>query len=279
MEKFELVATINTGNYQNISPSIIGYGDTVADAKRDAFRQLKVISDAYSAFPDDFAPRRPKEELQGDLLKCFVGGTIYYNDDTHTYFNENGEVYLSGSKYAEQFDKGFDTTATATKMALKHNVSVDKILAAWNKKGEASRNFGTALHDALELYGSYRDISEALGKEYHIEYHPTLRKAVDSFYESHQEPNFICEAVVVDHNKKRAGKIDRLVITGESSCRIGDYKTNAKLNKAKLTVYWNQLSFYAAIMSAGGWKVEGLDIHHWDGDNWVEYQSEVLEVK
>lgn len=73
-----------------------------------------------------------------------------------------------------------------------------------------------------------------------------------------------------------AGMIDRLVITGDKSCRIGDYTTNNELDKKKLLKYQKQLSFYAHILQNMGWKVEGLDLYYLNADD--GWSLEVLDV-
>ena len=52
-------------------------------------------------------------------------------------------------------------------------------------------------------------------------------------------------------------------------CRVQDFKTNANIEKS-LPTYWVQLQFYADILKANGWDVEGLDIFHYNGE-WKEY--------
>ena len=278
VKEFTLTAVIPTAEYANIQPSItIEVDGDIDAAKKLALQHIVSISRAYAEPGKELAPK--KKTLSGQLIKCFVGGQIYYNDEQHIYFNEKGERYLSGSAYAKQFEKEFDKTAIAQKMAEANNIDVNEILAVWEMKGDASRTFGTALHKALELAQAHKSVSERLNKQYHMEYHPTLENAVQGFLEAHNEDKVVCEAMVVDHNTKHVGQIDRLVVTGENKCIIGDYKTNIKMDKAKLTNYWNQLSFYADIMKNNGWEVEGLEIYHYNGAKWVDYKSEVLEIK
>lgn len=197
-------------------------------------------------------------------LTAFVGGEIDYNDEAHTY-TWGGVVYLSGSQYAKQFEKPFDKQNIASAIAKKWSVEAQEVIDMWELKSKTSREFGTALHSALELYGRYRELATKIEKETHIHDHPIIKKAVQSFYEGRDSEKAEYEALVVDHKNKRAGKIDRLLITGDKRCRVQDYKTNADVTKS-IEVYWKQLEFYADIMRSHGWTVEGLDIFAWDGD-------------
>ena len=204
------------------------------------------------------------------LVECFVGGSIYYDDVAHSYTNEAGEVYLSGSVFAHQGEKPFDAQSISAKMATKSGVPQADILDMWKMGGDISREFGTTLHKAMELYGKHRVASEKLEKEYHLPNHPVLREAVLSFYALHKEEAEY-EPMIVDHDKKHAGQIDRLVIISPPMvsiagvCRIEDYKTDGDITK-KLESYWKQLRFYSQIMEADGWKVESPVIHHWAGE-------------
>jgi len=277
--KFRITATIPVTQYGNLQPEIEVEAETFEEAQALAMKRVESIWAKYAEPGKELVKKTT--QLSGKKTQCFVGGEIYYNDAKHIYFNEDGDMYLSGSAYAKKFERPFDAETTANAMALKYNVPVTEVLAVWKAKGDAANSFGTALHKALELYGSHRTISEALGKEYHMEYHPTLQNAVESFYASHTEPTFVCEPMVVDHETKRVGQIDRLVIT-DADKKIGiveDYKTNGDLKKAKLDIYWHQLSFYAAILQAAGWTIPKLKIHHWDGKAWGTYEHNVLEVK
>ena len=225
--------------------------------------EVERLYNHYAETPINFTPTNRK------LIQAFVGGEIYYDDLTHTYTNEAGEVYLSGSQYANQFKKPFNKQAIAGKMASRYGVESKDIIDMWELKGEVSRGFGTAMHASLELYGKYNGLATALERDTAMHDHPVIKTAVTAFYEGRDKEKAVYEVMVVDSNAKRAGQIDRLLITGNKRCRVQDYKTNADITK-DLDVYWKQLEFYADILTAGGWVVEGLDIFHWDG-TWKTY--------
>ncbi len=205
------------------------------------------------------------------LLKAFVGGEIYYDDDKHEYTNEAGEVYLSGSVYAKSFQKPFDTQRIAGMMAKKvEKASADDIIAMWELKSQASRDFGNAIHASLQLHIQYRGLAESLNKTTHSHDHPVLKKAVDSFMEAHKGEKLLSEVLVVDHEAKHAGQIDliRIIDSSNKICRVQDFKTNVKTDKE----YWaNQLKFYARILEKAGWTVQGKDIYQYT-DRWKEYK-------
>lgn len=204
---------------------------------------------------------KPKVER----IKAFVGGEIDYDEETHTY-SWNGEVYLSGSQYAKQFEKPFDKIRIATAMAKKYDVDVRDILDMWELKARTSREFGTALHSALELYGRYDGLANQLERETHLHDHPVIKKAVQEFYKNRGHETAEYEIVVVDHKAKRAGRIDRLLVNEGKICRIQDYKVLSTAKPDKINMYQQQLRFYAEIMEAAGWTCEGTDLFVYNGE-------------
>lgn len=194
-------------------------------------------------------------------VKAFVGGEIDYDEVNHVY-SWNGEKYLSGSEFAKKGQKPFDTTAISSKMATTHKVKAQDIADVWKMNSELSRDFGTVIHKALEMYGKYRALAEGMEKEYHISSHPLLKVAVESFYAGREKEIAEYEVLVVDHKTKRAGTIDRLLITAPNTCEIQDYKITTKDDKQ----YWtDQLGFYKGILEANGWTVTAKTIFKYNG--------------
>lgn len=226
----------------------------------------------YSEKPVDF--RRNRQKLQ-----AFVGGEIYFDPERHEYSNEKGELYLSGSKYAEQFAEKFDRDKIAAAMAKKYGVKAEDILAMWEMKSDISKGLGTALHAAMEMYGRYGALAEKMGGTANHD-NPMVVEAVKQFYAQHMEVGDY-EVLVVDHATKRAGRIDRLVRIespeGKNYCNIDDFKTDVNIQKG-LPKYQKQLSFYAAILEANGVAVDKIRVHHWDGSKWTTYNLEKEKI-
>lgn len=273
--KLTLTAVIPTHQYANLQPTVEVEADTFDNAYALAMQQItRIWNDNVESGKELVA-----SSSKGELLEAFVGGNIWYDDATHVYQNDNGDKYLSGSEYAKRFEKPFNAEMIAGMMAKKiDGVSGQDIQNVWELSAKVSRDFGTAIHGAMELYELHGGTCGLLDKQYHIHSHPVIKKAVESFYASHKNEKAIPEVLVVSHQRKWAGRIDRLLIVDEANklCRVQDYKTNADIDKS-LSVYWKQLSFYAQILADSGWTVEGLDIFHWNG-SWQEYTSEVEVV-
>lgn len=273
VKELTVSAVIPTAQYSNLQPSItVEVDGDVEDAKALAMSHIVGISQQYAE------SGKALSGSKGKRLEAFVGGFINYDDDAHVYTNDAGEVYLSGSQYASQGEKPFDTAAITAKMATSRGVKAEDIATMWALSAEASMKFGTAIHAALELYGKYGALATTLEKEYHIHSQPDIKKIVASFYNGREQEKAKYEVLVVDHARKWAGQIDRLKFMPDGSFVVQDYKTNGDMPQKKLDTYWKQLSFYAAILQAGGYAVSGLEIIHWTGSGWKVYESGVKEV-
>lgn len=275
--KFTIAATIPTTQYGNLQPSIEVEAETLEEAQAIALPQIEKLWARY-------AEQGRELRSSGKRIKAFVGGEIDYDELTHTY-SWNGETYLSGSQYAKQFEEPFDAKTISEIMAKTVDYSAEQIRDMWALKSAVSNGFGTAIHAAIELYDKYKPLSDALdayratkqreAKTTHHHDHPILKTAVEGFYALQDKDSMAeTEIVAVDHSNKRAGRIDRLLITGPKHCRVQDIKTNGDTKKLtkNLPSYWKQLGFYGGIMEANGWTVEGLDIFHWDGV-WAKHSN------
>lgn len=265
--KYTLTSVIPVMQYGNIQPSIEVEAETFEEAQAIIAPQMQSLWEQYN--PGALKTSAPSNRK---LLKAFCGGEVYYDEQAHVYTNEAGEVYLSGSQYANSFKKPFDKERIAKLMADKvKDCDPQDIIKMWELKAETSRDFGNAIHKALQLHEQYRGLAESLDKETHSHDHPVIKHAVQTFLASHKDEKVMSEALVVDNTAHKAGQIDRLLVTGRKTCRVQDFKTNADITK-ELDVYWKQLQFYGEILTVGGWKVDGFDIFHYDGE-WHTYSK------
>jgi hypothetical protein len=267
--KVTLSAVVPVVQYGNLQPTVEVEADTYEEAMAQAEAHITAFWNKH------VEGTKQIKGAQGKKLKAFVGGEINYDDNAHVYTNDAGEVYLSGSQYATKDDKPFDTAMITGKMAEKSGVDATDIATMWALSAEASMKFGTAIHAALELYGKYGKLAATLEKEYHIHSQPDIKRTVQSFYAGRESEKAVYEALVVDHTRKWAGQIDRLKFVDTNTVIVQDFKTNSDMPQKKLDTYWKQLNFYAAILVAGGYKVQGLEILHWTGSVWKVYESGV----
>lgn len=261
--KFSLGATIPVTQYGNLQPTIEVEAESYEEAEKIALRQIQKLWNKVCEPGRELSIREDRPSNTNRYI-CFVGGEIDYDPIAHIY-SWKGEKYLSASEYARQFIEPFDSYAMAERVSLKCGANPIQIEDCWKLNSEISRDFGSVLHKAMELYGKYKKLAVLTKKDYHINKHPIIKKAVEEFYGMWPDASFEHEVMVVDHAAKRAGRIDLLQITGEKTCLVQDFKTNHDLGKS-LASYWEQLKFYGGIMEAAGWEVEGYDIHHYNGE-------------
>lgn len=279
LTKYTLTATIPTQQYGNIQPSIEVEAASLDEAESFAVPHVEALWAKFGSKPLE---TNEMKRASGDrkLVKDIFGNEIYYDDVNHIYTNSVGEVYLSGSVFADKSEKPFDAEKISELMRMKNGLpkgSDQTIRDMWRLKADASASFGTSIHAALELYGKYKELGQSLGKETYLHDNFTLNQAVTLFYAEHPETKGIgYECLVVDHAKKRAGRIDRIEEDYEGAY-VTDFKTNFDVKKS-IKKYWLQLSFYAAILKANGINVKGLKIYHYDGEKWSTITHEVIDI-
>lgn len=285
----ELAEALTEGRYASIKLNeITGGGDKAYGVNIDIEYERKRRTD-----------RTPNAKLVKDLF----GNEGFYDDVLHEYTNALGEVYLSASTYAG--DDDFDGNYWANYAVEQYGLTPDakqKILDMWECNGNASRAFGTALHAAIELYGTYhaladvidmdlktkerKKLSAKVDKNSALSKLPYLKKVTLNFFTPERlSETAYYEVLVIDHKNKRAGRIDRLLLLPDGSYEVRDMKTNNKMSASDKRSYTKQLSFYADLLLANGCTLGNnpIAIHHWkeekDGTElWEDIKLEKIDT-
>lgn len=294
--KVTLGATIPIAQYANLQPSFEVEGKTVDEAMDTAIAIMRRVWNQVSDKPLNVRELETVVEYipptTVDLTCWASGNTVQFEPVAHKYGPGD---WLSGSAFAGKYTPDFPAEMIAGKMAAKtFDVEPAEILAMWALNAEASSTFGTAVHAALELYGRYLATSHAVKgtNESALTKNPILRPIVEAFFAGREGEEAVYEAFVADPVLRHCGQIDRLLITGPRSVRVQDFKTNAELNKKKtilspfkgvvenssLGIFWLQMSFYSEVLRKHGWTVEGLDVFHLDGSEWVTHSHDVVDL-
>ena len=205
---------------------------------------------------------------QWKVIETFTGEKLHYDSEKHRYETLDGKRLMSGSKYAEQFAPEFDRERILAATAKKLKSTTEHVGAAWDKRGEMARHFGTALHVAMESWFRFADIGYGVPK------HPFLKDVVESF--PGKDSDIKPEIMVSDVKRLMVGQIDGLLVERPYRGIILDYKSDADVKK-NLEKHWNQLSFYASILKAFDWDVPKLQIWNYT-TKWEVYESPVLPV-
>lgn len=303
VSQIKLGATINLGEYSDIRPEVtveLGAKDKAEDARELALSEInKVWSQTSNKQFSERVSTSPVSAVAMQKMKCYAtGAEVDFEPTSHKYYY-NGELLVSGSGFASQFEHEFNKAMIIPKSAAKLGVAEEVVDEYWTSKGNCSTTFGTALHQALEHYGKYyqlsqEDIDSKTGEPKGLGIHPTLAPIVELFFEGRENERAVYEPFVADIKNMRCGQVDRLLITGNKKCRIQDFKTNGDLYKQNtpktlkspyaflpnqpVGSYTLQLSFYKAILEAAGWIVEGLDLFHWDGEAWNEVELKPVSL-
>lgn len=273
--KLTIEATIPTTQYGNIRPTFSIEKD---GEEKEALDRLKNLWSTYGE-----SPLKEKTDTGAERIVSFNGEELMYNPVTHTYTDMDGSVLLSGSVYAESKSPKFDKEAMLPRTAKAWGVDADDIDTMWSMSGDISTGYGTALHNALEIYHKYKDVGEKVSEKKELDYNyalpknPHIRGIVQEFDELYGT-DAVAEPLISDLKNKRAGQVDRLEVDGKT-VRIGDYKFIPEMDSKKLKKYQHQLSFYADIMKSAGYTVAGLDLYIHDGQEWRKEELEILPIE
>lgn len=300
---FELSGTIPTADFGNLEPKVVGQGQNNEEAREDALRQMEELWNR-TCMPGrelkvakQVANLVPAQTNSYEKVVCEVSGAeVLFDEAAHKYTDSEGRRYLSGSTFASRYKNKFEADLIGGRMAKKFDVPTEDILGMWSLNGNVSSSLGTAVHNALELYGKYLQLSlKTKGtNESALTKNELLRPVVESFFAGRENEDARYEMFVADKNHLLCGFIDRLVIVDAKNkvCRVQDFKTNASINKSEtikapfngvvpsttLGSYWLQLSFYAFILKEAGWTVEGLDIFNYEDGKWKTYSTDVVDI-
>lgn len=299
----KLTGVIPTAQYANLQPEIEAQGKSYEEAQELALSRMTEIWNRVCEpgkelkVAQPVGANTPTEKISYDrLFSKLTGVEVLFDKVAHKYITPDGKDYLSGSVFAGRYKNKFDGDAISKSFAKKHDVPQKDIQDMWSLNGEVSSTLGTAVHNALELYGKYLQLSlHTKGtNESALTKNGILQPIVEAFYKGREDEKAGYEVFVADEEHGLCGFIDRLLIVDEKKkiCRVQDYKTNHTINKAEtikapfkgqvpnttLGSYWLQLSFYAYILQLHGWTVEGLDIFNWEDNEWKLYMNDVIDI-
>ena len=234
-------------------------------------------------------------------VKSFNEG-IFLNFDTLAHkYTYNSEELVSATRYIKRWIKPFDEDTVAGICANSYGCKKSEVLALWKGGGKVAADFGTAIHDAFDHYEKNKALGKIIQDQKGLPYnkalpsHPVLRKIVEEFYEQDlQAGEVVTETLLTNAERGLCGYADRLLITGEKTCRVQDYKVNigseevssnnkylgqmADLPKTKMSKYRMQMSFYARLLELSGWTVEDeLDVFVYE-DKWKHTKLKRLKM-
>lgn len=263
--------------YAYLEVNVAGETENSESFYQEALPEIETLFAKYGN-----KPLAVKTEGVWEKKTTFTNEEIYYDTINHKYKSLDGNELISATTYKKKFEKPFDMLKISEMVSKKYGVAPEIIRDMWEKNSKISTTFGSAIHYAMEQYWLHRGHG-CEDKEYYLPKHPLLRNAVTSFPEKDRE-NVFPELFVSNVKKGMVGQIDGLYKTNEIGTVdvekgiIFDYKTDHDLKPDKLKLHFIQLSFYADILKAFGWTIEGLEIWNFT-DSWKVFESPVLDLE
>lgn len=251
--EYKIEATIPKTQFGNLRPTFV-----VNNNEEEVLDKLKEL---WNIFGDSEFKTKTVTDY-GVLLTSFNGEQVYYNDDTHKYYDLKGNVLLSGSQYAQQFAKPFDLQLISKAVATKTGEPQEFVIKKWDLTRDVSNSYGTAIHDSVELLLMGGDIEKIP-----VQLRDIVQRLLDKVRTYGMTT--LTEVLVSNVGAGHVGRIDCLLldnVEAPKKFRIVDYKTNRELKKEKIVVYTKQLEFYRDILVAHGFECLGLTLLHDDGN-------------
>lgn len=200
---------------------------------------------------------------------------VHIIEETHQYFNDEGEEYASLSRVLNTVKTPFDKEGRSVASANKEGVSQEEILKRWSDKAKDSTDHGTRIHKALEVFKQIGKVPDEF---------KDLKTVVQAVMREYGEYYRLFSEVIVHNDEfKIAGTIDRPMLVSQhknSALDIDDFKTNkfkgieyfskygnymrepfGYLTDCNFTHYTLQLSCYAYMLQElTGRKIRRLNI-------------------
>jgi hypothetical protein len=285
--------------YAYLEVNVAGETENSESFYQEALPEIETLFAKYGN-----KPLAVKTDGVWEKKTTFTNEEILYDPINHIYKDLEGNILCGASTYKKLFEKPFPTETASQNAGKAWGCEPSVLVDIWNVNGNMSTGWGSVLHKAMEQYWRYKDMNFNGNKPY-LSKNPILRGAVESFPEP--EGTVLPEIFISCVAKKRAGQVDGLLILDAEKkiAKIRDYKTDAELGqeqieadiaratdpaeiktlkvklkkaKDKLRIHFIQLSFYADILKAFGWTIEGLEIWNYTSE-WKVFESPVLDLE
>ena len=219
---------------------------------------------------------------------------VYFDESTHRTYDPEGRLLQSGSETEHKYAGEADLSYAAKAIAKRTGLRVDDITSVWDAKAEMSRMYGTALHRAIELRLLYSDVMDELD-EYKKRDHSAvnwmpdyLGNAVDAVERILQSAIFSGYAQRYSEARLKFGNLtgiaDLILMNPDGEFRLVDFKTNQEIKNVKYefgtkTNYTVQQNHYRTILEKLGYKCNGMDLLHFDGNEWKVIPLERVDLE
>jgi len=205
------------------------------------------------------------------------------DEELHEYRKDN-DIYLSVTQLIEKLKKPFPKSLIAEKIAIRDGIEPEEVTGEWDLNSSISANYGTSIHQGIEMWIKYGKISKL----------PHVKLAVEKFAEHNDREKLKTEVIVFNDDLKLAGTIDLIEVIEKGRANLKDIKTNYELDKkgngnflepiedipcTKINNYRIQLSIYKRLLELKGKSIDKLIIEHWNGESFNPIELEPIEDK
>ena len=215
-------------------------------------------------------------------------GYVYFDEENHKYYDEQGNPMMSGSTFEDSQTPDFNPDYPARAISKSTGVKADLIKQFWSDNGSLSADLGTLIHKSIELaiknkeYWNQIDENrerDVTAKNWMPE---LLGELVDKYEDKFGLDNSDAEVFV--RYKGFCGFIDQLHYLDEKTVEIRDYKIIKQHKKVKtedygtINKYALQQNFYRTVIEKAGYKVENMLIHKLSDGEWEEIKLEKVDL-
>lgn len=215
---------------------------------------------------------------------------VTFKENTHQYFNQKGEEYISGTTFLHKFQVPFDEDKFATIKAKKLGITKEQVISMWKENSRKACSYGTEIHLLMENFiikgqknPDYNNLYQSFGNIIFLDLLNALKV--------HSE-----KLLWIDEFKV-AGTADLIIEHNDYEFSVGDFKTNKKidfcseygnrlldpishLSDCNYNLYCLQLSLYAYLFSLRtGKKCRKIFLMHLKDDKWNYIPGNYMEYE
>lgn len=157
------------------------------------------------------------------------GNKVEFFSKEHVYILDGLTKLKSATTLVKEYFPKFDTQKIATRYAKKHNLTIEEVIAQWDKKRDDACEFGTLIHSWAELLLENQDAQIVPKTEKESLYLKSLREYIPTLLEEFEI--IAIEMLLFDPASKVAGTPDIIARNkNDGQVYILDWKTNKSID-------------------------------------------------
>jgi ATP-dependent exoDNAse (exonuclease V) beta subunit len=161
------------------------------------------------------------------------GNTLTYDDEKHSYVDQDGQVYTSVTHVVESLFPKFDKVKVAKRCAHKYKTTPEELIRQWTEKGDNARVYGTKAHYYAETKA--KALVSPKAKDQRLR---QAQRNIDKTFQDFIQGKDVVGSEKIVFSKKHcmAGTIDLLL--QDSNCiYVTDWKSNEEIKTSPVYEY------------------------------------------